>query len=87
MCKILKVCLNSIYKNINKLPHSITLFRLCLNSRFLLAYLVLAENYKSHSTNRVSQYREERSAQNKEESGAISTGTSKSKQDVDNPKR
>ena len=85
MCKILKVCLNSIYENINKLPHSI--IRLCLNSRFLLAYLVLAENYKSHSTNRVSQYREERSAQNNEESGAISTGTSKSKQDVDNPKR
>ena len=63
------------------------LIRLCLNSRFLLAYLVLAENYKSHSTNRVSQYREERSAQNNEKSGAISTGTSKSKQDVDNPKR
>ena len=67
--------------------HTVFIFRLCLNSRFLLAYLVLAENYKSHSTNHVSQYREERSAQNNEESGAISTGTSKSKQDVDNPKR
>ena len=65
----------------------IYVLHLCLNSRLLLAYLVLAENYESHSTNRVSQYREERSAQNKEESGAISTGTSKSKQDVDNPKR
>ena len=57
-----------------------------LNLYILLAYLFLAENYKSHSTNRESQYREERSAQNNEESGAISTGTSKSKQDVD-PKR
>ena len=58
-----------------------------LNLYILLAYLFLAENYKSHSTNRVSQYREERSAQSKEESGAISTGTSKSKQDIDNTKR